>query len=81
MHNGYPEWLMQACQVADEHPLRKAIYWTLDQAAQSDLAGVTNPECNDAQRHYMAGRLSAIQDMHEEWNTIFTEAHSGQVNP
>lgn len=77
MHNdtGYPDWLLQACQCSDDHPLKKSIFWILDQAAQSDLAGITNIQASDSERHFMAGRMSAIQDLHEEWKTIFSEAN------
>lgn len=55
--------------------MKKAIFWTLDTAAQSDLAGITNIQASDSERHFMAGRMSAIQDLHAEWKTIFQEAN------
>ena len=42
-----------------------------------DKAGViyvTVPQAKDSERHFCAGRLSAIQDLHTEFVELFKEA-------
>ena len=48
----------------------------LDEAAQADVAYVTVPQATDSERHFCAGRLSAIQDLHSEFVELFKEAQS-----
>jgi len=45
----------------------------LDEAAQADVAYVTVPQASDSERHFCAGRLSAIQDLHSEFVELFKE--------
>lgn len=52
----------------------KAILALLDEAAQADVAYVTVPQATDSERHFCAGRLSAIQDLHSEFVELFKEA-------
>ena len=48
----------------------------LDEAAQADVAYVTVPQATDSERHFCAGRLSAIQNMLSEFVEQFKEAQS-----
>ena len=43
----------------------------LDEAAQAD---VKVPQATNSERHFCAGRLSAIQDLHSEFVEFFKEA-------
>ena len=52
----------------------KAILALLDETAQVDVAYVTVPQATDSERHFCAGRLSAIQDLHSEFVELFKEA-------
>ena len=66
--------MLDAFRVPDEHPMKKAILALLDEAAQADVAYVTVPQATDSERHFCAGRLSAIQDLHSEFVELFKEA-------
>ena len=52
----------------------KVMLALLDEAAQADVAYVTVPQATDSERHFCAGRLSAIQDLHSEFVELFKEA-------
>ena len=69
--------MLDAFRVPDEHPMKKAILALLDEAAQADVAYVTVPQATDSERHFCAGRLSAIQDLHSEFVELFKEAERG----
>jgi hypothetical protein len=73
---GYPEWLLNAHQCSEEHPMRKAVFWILDQAAQADAAHLTSLNATDSQRHFLAGRLAAIKDLCDEWQSIYDSANN-----
>ena len=77
---GYPEWLKQAHQCSSDHPMRKSVFWILDQAAQADMAHITQVSASDSERHFMAGRLAAIQDLHDEWSNIYKTANQSEEN-
>ena len=47
----------------------------LDEAAQAD---VKVPQATDSERHFCAGRLSAIQDLHSEFVELVKEAERGK---
>ena len=49
----------------------------LDEAAQADVAYVIVPQATDSERHFCAGRLSAIQDLHSEFVELVKEAGGG----
>ena len=49
----------------------KAILALLDKAG---VIYVTAPQATDSERHFCAGRLSAIQDLHSEFVELFKEA-------
>ena len=66
--------MLDAFRVPDEHPMKKAILALLDEAAQADVAYVTVPQATDSERHFCAGRLSAVQDLHSEFVELFKEA-------
>jgi hypothetical protein len=72
---GYEQWMLDAFRGPDEHPMKKAIMALLDEAAQADLNLVTTPEACNSERHFCAGRLSAIQDLHSEFAGLFKEAN------
>ena len=72
--SNWEEWMLDAFSVPDEHPMKKAILAILDEAAQADVAYVTVPQATDSERHFCAGRLSAIQDLHSEFVELFKEA-------
>ena len=72
--SNWEEWMLDAFRVPDEHPMKKAILAILDEAAQADVAYVTVPQATDSERHFCAGRLSAIQDLHTEFVELFKEA-------
>ena len=72
--SNWEEWMLDAFRVPDEHPMKKAILALLDEAAQADVAYVTVPQATDSERHFCAGRLSAIQDLHSEFVELFKEA-------
>ena len=74
MDSNYEEWMLDAFRLSDEHPIKKAILALLDEAAQADVAYVTVPQATDSERHFCAGRLSVIQDMHSEFVSLFKEA-------
>jgi len=71
----YPEELLRAFSLPEEHPVRQSIFWILDEAAQADVNLITLPEANDSERHFCAGRLAAIQDLHSEFKSIFESAN------
>ena len=48
----------------------KAILALLDKAG---VIYVTAPQATDSERHFCAGRLSAIQDLHSEFVELFKE--------
>ena len=75
--SNWEEWMLDAFRVPDEHPMKKAILALLDEAAQADVAYVTVPQATDSERHFCAGRLSAIQDLHTEFVELFKEAERG----
>ena len=50
----------------------------LDEAAQADVAYVIVPQATDSERHFCAGRLSAIQDLHSEFVELVKEAERGK---
>ena len=50
----------------------------LDEAAQADVAHVNVPQATDSERHFCAGRLSAIQDLHSEFVELVKEAERGK---
>jgi len=77
---GYPEWLLSAHQCSIEHPMRKSVFWILDQAAQSDVLHLTHPDASDSQRHFLAGRLAAIKDLSTEWHAIYQGANKTEDN-
>ena len=49
----------------------KAILALLDKAG---VIYVTAPQATDSERHFCAGRLSAIQDLHSEFVELLKEA-------
>ena len=51
----------------------KAILALLDKAG---VIYVTAPQATDSERHFCAGRLSAIQDLYSEFVELFKEAGS-----
>ncbi len=71
----YPKELLKAFSMPEEHPVRKSLFWILDQAAQADVNLLTSPEATDSERHFCAGRLAAIQDLHAEFRSIFESAN------
>lgn len=73
---GYPEWLLSAHQCSEEHPMRRSVFWILDQAAQADAAHLTSLNATDSQRHFLAGRLAAIKDLCDEWQSIYDSANN-----
>lgn len=70
----YPKELLQAFAMSEEHPVKKSIFWILDEAAQADVSLLTKSGASDSERHYCAGRLAAIQDLHAEFKGIFQAA-------
>lgn len=80
---GYSPELLQAFQVAEEHPLRKGLFQILQDAANVEASLVSNAGLTDSQRHFYAGRLGMIQDLHQGFEALFQEAHagSGEQNP
>ena len=71
----WPEWFISAHQVAEDHPMRKAIFLLLNNAANCDAMEVSQKGLNDGDRHYHAGRLAAIKDLHDEWENLFKAAN------
>jgi hypothetical protein len=73
---GYPEWLLSAHQCSEEHPMRRSVFWILDQAAQMDVLPLTDIKATDSERHFLAGRLAAIKDLCSEWESIYNAANN-----
>jgi hypothetical protein len=80
-HVPYEPWILDAFDVHQEHPLRKAIMFILQDAAQADSAELTKMNLTDSQRHFVAGRLATSKDLFDLINDIFTQANNRQQSP
>lgn len=80
-HLPYEKWILEAFDVHQDHPLRKAILHILQDAARADSDDVCKPGITDSQRSFAAGRLATSKDLFAVINDIFTQANNRQDPP
>lgn len=71
---GYPDELLQAFAMSEEHPVRLGLLYILNEAMKSEAFTVATTDLSDSQRHYQAGRLAMMQDMYFGFETLFQDA-------
>jgi hypothetical protein len=71
---GYPDELLQAFAMSEEHPVRQGLLYILNEAMKGEAFTVAATDLSDSQRHYQAGRLAMMQDMYFGFETLFQDA-------
>ena len=72
---GYPPELLEAFAMSEEHPVRQGLLYILNESMQGEALATADPDANDGQRHYQAGRLSMMQDMYFGFENLFKDAN------
>lgn len=71
---GYPDELLQAFAMSEEHPVRQGLLYILNEAMKGEAFTVAATDLSDSQRHYQAGRLAMMQDMYFGFENLFQDA-------
>lgn len=83
MHNeyrftGHEQWLLEAFSLQEEHPVRKALDVVLNELIKAESSNVSGHGLSSEDRHYFAGRLSAIQDLYFALQNLYADALKGE---
>jgi hypothetical protein len=72
--SGYEQWMLDAFSLAEEHPVRKGLDEILNELIKAESSNVSGPGLSSEERHYFAGRLSALQDMYFAMQNLYADA-------